>query len=569
LYGGYAITVGLLWIILIGGLILVLPGPERRRRLGRFGVRALFYIVGLPLRVDGLANLPAGACVVVANHHSYVDGPALIAALPPRFSPVIKAELARVPVVSAVLRRAGARFVRRRPVNQAGRDAAVLLAGLAQGESLALFPEGTCSVDAGLLPFREGAFFLAAKTGYPVVPVAIEGTQAVLPPGHYVPRRAVIHVEASAPMTATGDQRRQSRELRGRTEAVFWRTAFAPVAGSPAGDSYAQILSGRAPPFAYLDLDRLSLNLRRVLKQSRPKRLRLSTRALASPAIITRVLSSATRLESALCDSVAQAVRLARIWRPAPMIMAVPITDTAELAIACRAIARGSDISLNVAGSADVAAVAAEAARRRVTVGLYVMLGTANAGGGVSAAALADLMSLLDVIEAHAWVVFRGVIEQHRTTAEPAHAPECNRAEVRARLAGRGYIKPLYSVCDSADVAADAQDPAVSEITIGRELFAPVVDDAQVWPVGGYVLDAARNQQAAPADHSSAPAAITADGRLVFAVSDTAMLAARFTHLYLLQGGALVDRIATAKATGTRPPHRRRRKATAYTKLKN
>jgi 1-acyl-sn-glycerol-3-phosphate acyltransferase len=573
LYGLYAITAGLLWAGLIGGLIGVMPGAKRRRQLGRFGVRALFFIIGVPLKVDGLANLPAGPCVVVANHRSYVDGPALIAVLPPRFSPVIKAELARVPVVGAILRRAGARFVRRRPVIQAGRDAAALLAGLAQGESLALFPEGTCSIDAGLLPFREGAFFLAAKTGYPVVPVAIEGTQAVLPPGHYVPRRAAIHVEASAPMIATGDQRGQSRELRGRTETLFWRTALAPVAGwrPSAGDSYARILSGRAPPFAYLDLDRLSLNLHRVLEQSRPKRLRLNTRALASPAIIARVLSSATRLESGLCDSIAQAVHLARIWRPAHMMMAAPVTDAAELAVACRAIARGCDISLNVAGSADVAAVAAAATRRQVTVGLCVMLGTSSAGGGVSAAALADLMSLLDVIEANARVVFRGVIEQHRTTAEPAFVSESSRGEVRAHLSERGYIKPLYSVCDSADIAADAHDSAVTEITVGRELFTPVADDAddgQAWPVAGYVLSAAKAQQAAPVDHSSRmPAAVTADetaGQLVCAAPDTAMLAARFTHLYLLQGGALVDRIATAKAAATGSPYRRRRRTTAY-----
>jgi 1-acyl-sn-glycerol-3-phosphate acyltransferase len=53
---------------------------------------------------------------------------------------------------------------------------------LARGESIVVFPEGTRSPTAEMLPFKKGAFLIAHHSGRPVVPVAIIGTRSILPP---------------------------------------------------------------------------------------------------------------------------------------------------------------------------------------------------------------------------------------------------------------------------------------------------------------------------------------------------------------------------------------------------
>ena len=55
------------------------------------------------MRAHGIERLPDGACIIVANHASYVDGPLLFACLPPRFGFVIKKEASRIPLAASGL----------------------------------------------------------------------------------------------------------------------------------------------------------------------------------------------------------------------------------------------------------------------------------------------------------------------------------------------------------------------------------------------------------------------------------------------------------------------------------
>ncbi|HSC48616.1 MAG TPA: hypothetical protein VLG68_11075, partial [Gammaproteobacteria bacterium] len=64
-------------------VVILLPGRGRRRRMAHWAGVQLFRLAGLPLRTQGLDHLPAEACIVAANHASYLDGVILTAALPP------------------------------------------------------------------------------------------------------------------------------------------------------------------------------------------------------------------------------------------------------------------------------------------------------------------------------------------------------------------------------------------------------------------------------------------------------------------------------------------------------
>jgi 1-acyl-sn-glycerol-3-phosphate acyltransferase len=143
--------------------------------------------------------------VLVINHSSYLDGIVLAAALARPFVFVAKHELQQQFVAGRYLCSLGAAFVERVDAQRSVEDAERIAALVQQGQSLAMFPEGTFVARPGLLPFRLGAFLAAARAGVPVVPVAIGGTRRMLPDGRWWPRRSALSVEIGTPITADGD----------------------------------------------------------------------------------------------------------------------------------------------------------------------------------------------------------------------------------------------------------------------------------------------------------------------------------------------------------------------------
>jgi 1-acyl-sn-glycerol-3-phosphate acyltransferase len=75
------------------------------------------------------------------------------------------------------------------------------LALLLRGELFGIYPEGTRSPDGRLYRARPGVGWLALKSGLPVIPVAMMGTEHVLPPGRMVPRLGRIEIRIGKPMT--------------------------------------------------------------------------------------------------------------------------------------------------------------------------------------------------------------------------------------------------------------------------------------------------------------------------------------------------------------------------------
>lgn len=215
-------------VVLAGLAILLLPGLAARRAAAGAACRAYFRLCGLPVRRLGVGRLPEAACIIVANHASYIDGPLLFAHLPPRFGFVIKKEASRAPVLGFLLQRLGHHFVERRNRHEGAADARRILRSLEQGEAVAFFPEGTFHPEPGIARFHGGAFALAARTGIPVAPVAIRGTRKILGGGRAWPRWGRIEIEVLEPLpaeTGAGDAAAALRDAA--------RAAIAAVSDEP------------------------------------------------------------------------------------------------------------------------------------------------------------------------------------------------------------------------------------------------------------------------------------------------------------------------------------------------
>lgn len=139
------------------------------------GILAIFT----RFKVEGLENLNGidGPSILIANHISYLDPPVLAAALPKGFGKPPIRFLARkeiyLPVLSRLMTALGAvRLDTEKPL----KTLKTALRLLGEGQTVAIFPEGTRALDGKLHEFMGGAEFLASKAGVPVVPVFIAGT---------------------------------------------------------------------------------------------------------------------------------------------------------------------------------------------------------------------------------------------------------------------------------------------------------------------------------------------------------------------------------------------------------
>lgn len=176
-----------------------------REIITRLLLHPLLHLAARP-RVEGreameqaLATMSDGREVAIftGNHGSHLDIPLLRYALPGRFRRRLAIAAAadyffERPFLRYLVAFAAAAFPFERNHSPRGALTAVERQ-LSTGWSIALFPEGTRSRSGAIATFRPGIGLIAAATGVPVVPYALVGAHAILPPGGRLrPGRTVI-----------------------------------------------------------------------------------------------------------------------------------------------------------------------------------------------------------------------------------------------------------------------------------------------------------------------------------------------------------------------------------------
>ena len=150
-----------------------------------FAMRAGLRAGGMRVVIEGAENIPPHqSCIFLSNHVSNLDPPILLPAIPGMCSVFLKKSLMKIPFVGIAMRMAKYVPVSRGHSRQeAEKSVAIAADALRSGMHIFIFPEGTRSTDGNLLPFKKGAFFLAADTNAPMVPIVIQGTAQSLRKG--------------------------------------------------------------------------------------------------------------------------------------------------------------------------------------------------------------------------------------------------------------------------------------------------------------------------------------------------------------------------------------------------
>jgi len=202
----------------------LLPGGNRAERVMGWWGRAFVRSGGWKLCVEGMENLPSGGAVLVANHQSVVDIPMLLSAFPRPVGFLAKRELGEIPLFGKAMSAAGNLFVDREDPRDAVRMLREVGARLRAGGLVVVFPEGTRSRDGSIGEFRPGAFYLAQKSGAPVVPVYLDGGYRAIPKGGFRVRPAALLVRVLPPLSpgegAGGSKERIAESVRARILAA-------------------------------------------------------------------------------------------------------------------------------------------------------------------------------------------------------------------------------------------------------------------------------------------------------------------------------------------------------------
>jgi len=144
-------------------------------------VFGLILLVWTRKQVVGLENVPRrGPLILASNHVNLLDPPLLAILMPRRIVYMGKVELWETPIIGPLYTLAG--FI---PVQRFGADLAALRKAekaLRQNQVLGMFPEGTRSRKPGLGKGQPGTAMIGLRSGAPIVPVAVSGTEGVAVP---------------------------------------------------------------------------------------------------------------------------------------------------------------------------------------------------------------------------------------------------------------------------------------------------------------------------------------------------------------------------------------------------
>ncbi len=141
-----------------------------------FGWRALLFLAGSKVEVVGKENIPDEPVLFVSNHRSYWDIMVIYISTPHLTGFVSKKQIGKIPMISTWMKFMHAVFLDRKDIRKDLEGILQAIDYVKDGYSMFIAPEGTRGHGDELLPFRDGSFKIAQRSGCKIVPVACIGT---------------------------------------------------------------------------------------------------------------------------------------------------------------------------------------------------------------------------------------------------------------------------------------------------------------------------------------------------------------------------------------------------------
>ena len=218
---GFVVTIALFPFALAGffiGLPFGLSG-NFVHAIGSFWAGILVFLSGVKVDIKGVENIPPPPFILMSNHKGAFDIPVLQAKLPIQYRWIARKGLFTIPVIGWAMRLAGYIPIDRANSKSAYRSIEEGAGRIKHGVSVLIFPEGGRNETDELLQFKRGGILLAEKSGVPIVPISIKGTEKIMPMHKYSIRGGAVKVRIGhAIETKDKDGARLTQEVRAAIE---------------------------------------------------------------------------------------------------------------------------------------------------------------------------------------------------------------------------------------------------------------------------------------------------------------------------------------------------------------
>ena len=160
----------------------IFPDADNKiHKVANLWAKILLLICNTKVKVIGEENLLRGKPqILMANHQSDFDILISLAYIPLQFRWIAKKELFSIPIFGAAMKSAGYIEIDRSNRGNALHSMDEAALRIQKGKSIMTFPEGTRSRNGEIKPFKHGTFYLALKSGVPIVPVSIIGSGQIM-----------------------------------------------------------------------------------------------------------------------------------------------------------------------------------------------------------------------------------------------------------------------------------------------------------------------------------------------------------------------------------------------------
>jgi 1-acyl-sn-glycerol-3-phosphate acyltransferase len=166
-----------------------------------FGARNWLRLSGAKVHVTGAEHLEQKQTYVfISNHRSYLDTAALFAYTGRRLGVLAKKELLNVPILGQGMGFVNIMAIDRSNSERARQTVEAATNRIRSGRSFGVFAEGTRARPGEFLPFKKGAFYMAAQAGVPIVPVAMKNTDQLMGKGTGEARPGTIEMVMLPPI---------------------------------------------------------------------------------------------------------------------------------------------------------------------------------------------------------------------------------------------------------------------------------------------------------------------------------------------------------------------------------
>lgn len=192
------------------------------QRIVVMAFKVILFLAGVKRTVIGLENIPKDEPILyIANHRSYFDVPIAYASLPTLTGFMAKKEIGRIPFLRTWMRFLQCLFLDRDDIRQGMKTILQAIEQIKTGYSIFISPEGTRNQGKEMLPFKEGSFKVAEKTGCAIIPVALSNTDELFE--NHVPwvRSAKVVVEFGKPIYPNQLDKEQRKHLGSHVQDII------------------------------------------------------------------------------------------------------------------------------------------------------------------------------------------------------------------------------------------------------------------------------------------------------------------------------------------------------------